>query len=116
MAWQWRCRRSRHRWPMTPLKIGNRLYGCNGLNVMFALDPVTGQKIWSYDPHVGKNYIPYTAACRGVAFYKVPNGAPNQPCAERVIEGTLDMRLIAVDAATGAPCTGFGQNGQANLQ
>ncbi|HMI41417.1 MAG TPA: membrane-bound PQQ-dependent dehydrogenase, glucose/quinate/shikimate family [Sphingomicrobium sp.] len=101
---------------MTPLKVGNRLYGCNGLNVMFALDPATGQRIWSHDPRVGKNYIPYTAACRGVAFYKVPNAAPNQPCAERVIEGTLDMRLIAVDAATGKACADFGRNGQANLQ
>lgn len=101
---------------MTPLKIGNRVYGCNGMNEMFALDPATGQKIWSFDPHVGKNYIPYTAACRGVAFYQVPNAAPGQPCAERIIEGTLDMRLIAVDAATGKPCADFGQNGQANLQ
>jgi len=101
---------------MTPLKVGNRLYGCNGLNVMFALDPATGHKIWSYDPHVGKNYIPYTAACRGVAFYEAPNAAANEPCAERIIEGTLDMRLIAVDAATGRPCSGFGRNGEANLQ
>jgi quinoprotein glucose dehydrogenase len=101
---------------LTPLKIGNRIYGCNGMNVMFALDPATGQKIWSYDPHVGQNYIPYTAACRGVAYYKVPNAPAGQPCGERIIEGTLDMRLIAVDAVTGAPCAGFGQNGQANLQ
>jgi quinoprotein glucose dehydrogenase len=101
---------------LTPLKIGNRIYGCSGMNVIFALDPATGQKVWSYDPHVGTNYIPYTAACRGVAFYKVPNAAPNQPCAERVIEGTLDMRLIAVDATTGVPCADFGQNGQANLK
>ena len=101
---------------LTPLKIGNRIYGCSGMNVMFALDPATGQKVWSYDPHVGTNFIPYTAACRGVAFYKVPNAAPNQPCAERVIEGTLDMRLIAVDAATGAPCADFGRNGEANLK
>lgn len=101
---------------LTPLKIGNRIYGCSGMNVMFALDPATGQKIWSYDPHVGTNFIPYTAACRGVAFYRVPNSAPNQVCAERVIEGTLDMRLIAVDATTGAPCADFGKNGQANLQ
>jgi quinoprotein glucose dehydrogenase len=101
---------------MTPLKIGNRMYGCSGMNVMFALDPATGQKIWSYDPHVGTNYIPYTAACRGVAYYKVPNAPAGQPCGERIIEGTLDMRLIAVDATTGAPCAGFGHDGQANLQ
>jgi quinoprotein glucose dehydrogenase len=101
---------------MTPLKVGNRIYGCSGMNVMFALDPASGQKIWSYDPHVGTNYIPYTAACRGVAYYKVPNAPAGQVCGERVIEGTLDMRLIAVDASTGAPCGGFGRNGQANLQ
>jgi len=101
---------------MTPLKIGNRIYGCSGMNAMFALDPATGRKIWSYDPHVGANYIPYTAACRGVAFYSVPNAPAGQACAERVIEGTLDMRLIAVDAATGRPCEDFGNHGQANLQ
>lgn len=101
---------------LTPLKIGNRIYGCSGMNVMFALDPATGQKVWSYDPHVGTNYIPYTAACRGVAFYKIPNAAAGRPCAERVIEGTLDMRLIAVDASTGAPCADFGRNGEANLK
>jgi quinoprotein glucose dehydrogenase len=101
---------------LTPLKIGDRLYGCSAMNVMFAVNPATGEKLWSYDPKVPKAWVPYTAACRGVTFYHVPDSAPGTVCAERVIEGTLDMRLIAVDAATGKPCADFGVNGEANLK
>ncbi len=36
-------------------------------------------------------------------------------CAGRVIQGTLDGRLIAVDAATGQPCPDFGVGGQVSL-
>lgn len=34
----------------------------------------------------------------------------------RIIEGTLDGRLIAVDAATGRPCADFGLNGQVDIK
>lgn len=101
---------------LTPLKIGDRLYGCTGMNRMFALDPATGQQIWSFDPHVDKKWVPYTAACRGVAYYKVPDQPAGALCAERIIEGTLDMRLIAVDAASGRRCPMFGANGEADLR
>lgn len=101
---------------MTPLKVGNRVYGCTGMNGLFALDAATGKQLWTYDPKVPEEWVPYTAACRGVIFYKVPNANPQEPCAERIIEGTLDMRLIAVDAATGQACSGFGTNGAADLK
>lgn len=43
--------------------------------------------------------------------------AANQgPCAARVIEATLDARLIAVDAASGKPCADFGVNGQVDTK
>lgn len=101
---------------LTPLKIGNRVYGCTGMNGLFALDAANGKQLWSYDPKVPNEWVPYTAACRGVSFYKVPNAKPQDICAERIIEGTLDMRLIAVDAATGQPCPGFGKDGAADLK
>ena len=46
--------------------------------------------------------------------------APTAPvaaadCPTRIIEGTLDGRLIAVDAATGKPCASFGNNGQVDI-
>ncbi|BFM08618.1 membrane-bound PQQ-dependent dehydrogenase, glucose/quinate/shikimate family [Halioxenophilus aromaticivorans] len=36
-------------------------------------------------------------------------------CQQRIIEGTLDSRIIAVDAATGKPCTDFGDNGEVDI-
>ena len=101
---------------LTPLKVGNAIYGCTPMNQLFALNAATGEKLWMYDPQVPTKWVPYTAACRGVAFYKNPKATSGEPCSERIIEGTLDMRLIAVDAKTGQPCAGFGNNGAADLK
>ncbi|WP_443751287.1 membrane-bound PQQ-dependent dehydrogenase, glucose/quinate/shikimate family [Asticcacaulis solisilvae] len=100
---------------MTPLKVGDSLYGCTAMNTLFALDPATGKARWRYDPKVGQKYIPYTTACRSVVYYRVPTAAAGTPCAERIYEGTLDARIIAVDARTGTPCPGFGRNGQVSI-
>jgi len=96
----------------TPLKVGNLLYTCTAKNVIIALDAATGKPVWRVDPHVPDAWIPYTTACRGVVWYKVPGAAANSPCASRIIEGTLDSRLRAVDAITGKACTDFNGTGQ----
>jgi len=94
---------------LTPLKVGNAIYGCTPMNKLFALKAATGEKLWMYDPQVPPSWVPYTAACRGVAFIATPVPL-------RIIEGTLDMRLIAVDARSGQPCQDFGKNGSADLK
>ncbi|HYG08113.1 MAG TPA: membrane-bound PQQ-dependent dehydrogenase, glucose/quinate/shikimate family [Stenotrophomonas sp.] len=99
----------------TPLKIGDTLYLCSARNQLIALDATTGKERWRYDPKVEDRSIPYTAACRGVSYYEVPAAAAPADCRARIIEGTLDGRLIAVDAATGKPCVGFGANGQVDI-
>src|SRR3546814_17263489 len=58
----------------------------------------------------------YPAAGRGVAYYAVPDAAADQACARRIIFGTLDARLFALDAATGRPCQDFGTNGQVDTK
>lgn len=124
----------------TPLKVGDTLYLCSAKNILIALDAATGHERWRYDPKVPDTWIPYTAACRGVTYYATPIGAsqpakmaaqpiaarpvgdaPAAPaaralCAARIIEGTLDGRLIAVDAASGRPCADFGRNGQVDIK
>jgi quinoprotein glucose dehydrogenase len=102
----------------TPLKIGDTVYLCSARNILIALDAASGKQRWRYDPKVGDKWIPYTAACRGVAYYTLasPAGNPAEPCAARIIEGTLDGRLIAVDARSGVPCPGFGQGGQVDIK
>ncbi|MXV07591.1 membrane-bound PQQ-dependent dehydrogenase, glucose/quinate/shikimate family [Xanthomonas sp. LMG 9002] len=98
----------------TPLKIGDSLYLCSARNQLIALDARSGRERWRYDPKVADKAIPYTAACRGVSYYAVPDAeaSTSTACRHRIIEGTLDGRLIAVDAADGKPCEDFGQHGQ----
>ncbi|MFC3079681.1 membrane-bound PQQ-dependent dehydrogenase, glucose/quinate/shikimate family [Phenylobacterium terrae] len=100
----------------TPLKVGDTLYLCSAKNILIALDPATGRERWRFDPKVSDDWIPYTAACRGVVYYAAPGADPAGACATRIIEGTLDGRLIAVDARTGVPCAGFGRNGQVDIK
>ena len=106
----------------TPLKVGNTVYMCTARNRLIALEADTGRELWRFDPRVSDDWIPYTAACRGVAYYQTPL-APDAPpeaglqaCAARIIEGTLDGRIIAVDARTGRPCADFGQGGAVDIK
>jgi quinoprotein glucose dehydrogenase len=100
----------------TPLKIGGSLYVCTPKNIVIALDPATGKQRWRFDPKVPDDAIPYTAACRGVSYYSVPDATADTACAARIIFGTLDARLFAIDAATGRPCQDFGSNGQVDTK
>jgi quinoprotein glucose dehydrogenase len=99
----------------TPLKIGDTLYLCTGRSTLIAIEAATGAERWRHDPEVSDASIPYTAACRGVAYYAAPNADPAGACATRIIAGTLDARLIAVDARTGTPCADFGKNGAVDI-
>src|SRR5262245_5903667 len=99
----------------TPIKIGDTMYLCTGRSTLIAIDAATGAERWRYDPKVADASIPYTAACRGVAYYAAPNVDPAGACATRIIGGTLDARLIAVDARTGTPCADFGKNGTVDI-
>jgi quinoprotein glucose dehydrogenase len=100
---------------MTPLKIGDVLFGCTSRHKIFALEAVTGKQKWMFDPMTPAEFAPPNSACRGVVYYRQPNARPGEACAERIIAGTLDAKLVAVDAATGQPCKGFGTNGFADL-
>lgn len=99
----------------TPLAINGSLYVCSAMNIIIAYDAATGQEKWRHDPKVPPQAIPYGATCRGVSYYAAPASAATADCKARIIEATLDARLIAVDAETGQPCAGFGDNGQVDL-
>jgi len=100
-------------WQLTPLVIGDTLYGCSALNRMFALDAATGREKWSHDPHVDAS-DDMLVNCRGVSSWQTstPTG---KACDHRILMGTLDARLIAVDAQTGEPCADFGHAGEVDL-
>lgn len=99
----------------TPLAIDGSLYYCTAKNIIIALDAMVGEEEWRFNPDVSDDAIPYGATCRGVAYFESPDLPEDALCKRRVIEGTLDARLIAVDAELGQPCEDFGKNGVVDL-
>ncbi|MBN9588279.1 MAG: pyrroloquinoline quinone-dependent dehydrogenase [Alphaproteobacteria bacterium] len=97
----------------TPILAEGRLYACSPFNQVAALDPGTGRQLWRHDPHLDTTVrYPNDFVCRGVAFARV---AQNGLCAARIYMNTADRRLIALDAASGKPCPGFGRNGTVTI-
>jgi quinoprotein glucose dehydrogenase len=96
----------------TPILADGRLYLCTPFNRVIALDPATGQHLWTFDPQLDdqKRY-PNDFVCRGVAFWRDPMAPTRATCASRIFTATNDRRLFALDAATGQVCPGFGRNG-----
>jgi quinohemoprotein ethanol dehydrogenase len=77
----------------TPLVVDGRIYVTSPWSKVYAFDAKTGKRLWKYDPHVAGEYA-VKLCCgivnRGVGFWR-----------GKIIWGTLDGRLIAVDAKTG---------------
>jgi quinoprotein glucose dehydrogenase len=108
---------SRTSFQARPIVPNGTLYYCSGLNKVFALDPETGAERWRFDPQLQNKKLggPYPLVCRGVSYWKdtAPAGGA---CDERVFTATIDSELIALDAATGRPCEGFGRQGRVDLR
>lgn len=102
----------------TPVLSGDTLYLTSPFDEVFALDAQTGVERWHYAPQLEHLTPGGMVTSRGVALW--PLGAapkPNSPaCSHRVFVGTLDGRLLALDASTGLMCAGFGDNGSVNLR
>ncbi len=100
----------------TPLMLDGRLYLTTGFNRIIALDPASGRQLWAYDPKLNRTHWYGDGLInRGLAAWRDPK-AGKKACALRLYEATLDARLVSVDAATGAPCPGFGTDGQVSLR
>jgi quinoprotein glucose dehydrogenase len=107
-----------HRLPAleaTPILGGGRLYLCSSMNRVVALDPQSGRELWAYDPKLDTTGT-VLLNCRGVTYYRDAATARGAACAERIFTGTQDARLIALDAASGAPCASFGKDGTVDLR
>ncbi len=94
---------------VTPIVVRDRLYYCTPFNRVFALDAQTGEEIWSFDPGVNMDNHPVLSHCRGVSSWE---SGKSGVCEHRIIHGTLDARLIALDANTGQRCEDFGDGGE----
>ena len=77
----------------TPLVVDGIIYTTGSWSKVYALDAVSGEPVWTYDPQVPKETA-MIACCdvvnRGAALYD-----------GKIYVGTLDGRLIALDADSG---------------
>lgn len=102
----------RTKFETTPILVEGKLVLCDPFNVVIALDPATGAEIWRHDPQIDPGQRPANKFnCRGVAYWRDAEAASNARCSGRILTGTNDHRLIALDVADGAPCEDFGDAG-----
>ena len=100
----------------TPLVVDGSMYIGTPLGRVIALDPVTGQERWVFDPKIARN-IPYgDFASRGVSTWLDEAAPPDSPCRRRIYAATAQAQLIALDARDGEPCRAFGSNGIVDLK
>lgn len=100
----------------TPVLVAGSLIFCSPFNEVIALDPGTGAEKWRYNPKVATGYRPGNQfICRGVTPWTDAAAGEGDLCATRLFMGTVDSRLIALDAPTGQPCLGFGAEGEVRI-
>ena len=95
----------------TPLVVNGVLYFSTPSNRVIALDSSTGAELWKFEPKPGLQGPLKPHAHRGVAYWRGDGKTP-----PRILCGTSDGRLIALNARTGKPVPGFGDEGELNLR
>lgn len=100
----------------TPILVNDKLIFSTGFNRVFALNPASGDQLWVFDPEVdfSRNYSEMFTS-RGVSAWHDAGAEQDESCRSRVYLGTLDARLIAIDANSGNKCIGFGVRGEIDL-
>lgn len=91
-----------------PLIIGGVLYGTTPQLKLIALDADTGHERWRYDPFAGSAKGGAVGVNRGVAYWAEGD--------DHRILFSADHFLYAIDANTGRPVPGFGNEGHVDIK
>lgn len=117
VAWRWQAENSAetpfYNFESTPIMIGGVLYTTTGASEVAAIDAGMGETIWLYSPPPkidadGEPGRQPQGSGRGVAYWT--DGEQ-----ETIFHNVSDGRLLALDAQTGRPVAGFGENGYVDL-
>ena len=121
VAWTYRTGDTAHtrqmlKFEATPLMVDGTLYLSTPLGRVIALDPTTGRARWTFDSHVERQGNWGDFANRGVSTWLDRRAGASAACRRRIYLGTIDARIIALDAKTGTPCRDFGDHGTVTLR
>jgi quinoprotein glucose dehydrogenase len=92
-------------WEVTPLVVGGVMYLTTAYNRVVALEPETGKEIWTAEIKGGM------PSARGLEYWQGDRQSPAE-----VFFGASDGRLIALNAKTGKPVPGFGNEGVVDMK
>src|SRR5213595_1773104 len=97
----------------TPLMVKGVIYATGGTRrSVVALDAKSGELIWVHAEKEGARAVnaPRQLSGRGLSYWTDGKGD------DRVIYVTTGFRLVALNAKTGVPVPGFGQNGVVDMK
>ena len=96
---------------VTPLVVDGVLYTTTNLGQIAAIEPTTGETLWSYDPGLYLEGRPavHGFLTRGLAYWTDGEEA-------RLFSAGRRTYLVSVDAKTGEPDATFGRNGRVDLK
>ena len=83
----------------TPLVVGGLMYLTTPSSRVIALDAETGRELWKFDPQAGRDVRGFNSH-RGVAYWE--GRAADCKRDRRILFGTVDGRLYALNAETGS--------------
>jgi quinoprotein glucose dehydrogenase len=115
IAWRWKAEnfgpRPDYNWETTPLMIGGVLYFTAGSRRdAVAVDGATGETLWMYRLDEGeRGDRAVRTQNRGLAYWT--DGKSDN----RILLISPGFQLVALNARTGVPITGFGKNGIVEL-
>ncbi len=92
-----------------PLYVDGTLYHCGPVGQISALNGTTGEIKWQFDP---KAKSEDWKRCRSIGYF---DPGPNDMCGPRIVETTVDARLISIKTKDGTPCETFGDNGVVDI-
>lgn len=95
----------------TPLVIDDVMYFSTPASRVIALDAETGRELWIFSPWGKRRRPAHDKPSRGVSYWPGNAAMP-----ARILAGTSDGRLIALNAHTGLPVPGFGEEGEIDLR
>jgi quinoprotein glucose dehydrogenase len=97
-----------NRYMVTPIYVGGLLYVPNGFGLAEAIDPKTGQTVWTQKALIdGPEGLPSLMISKGVAYWGSGNDA-------RILT-VRQQHLFALNPQTGEPTPSFGDGGKVDL-